>query len=37
LIKTRSRGYKRAREVGEAPKTLIGVEVELRATDWSPS
>jgi hypothetical protein len=29
-IKTRSGGYKRTREGGEAPKSLIGVEVELR-------
>jgi hypothetical protein len=31
MIKTRNRGYKRAREGGEAPKSLYrGVEVELR-------
>jgi hypothetical protein len=37
MIKTRSRGYKQAREGGEAPKSLIGVEVELMVTKWSPS
>jgi hypothetical protein len=37
MIKTRSTGYKRARDGREAPKSLIGVEVELRATEWSPS
>jgi hypothetical protein len=37
MIKARSRGYKRAREGGEAPKSLIMVEVELRVTDWSPN
>jgi hypothetical protein len=37
MIKTRSRGFKRARKGGEAPTSLIGVEVELRATEWSPS
>jgi hypothetical protein len=28
---TRSRGYKQSREGGEAPRSLIGVEVELRS------
>jgi hypothetical protein len=28
---TRSRGYKQSREGGEAPISLIGVEVELRS------
>jgi hypothetical protein len=37
MIKARSRGYKRAREGGEAPKSLIVVEVELRAIEWSPN
>jgi hypothetical protein len=37
LIKARSRGYKRAREGGEAPKYLVVNEVELRATEWSPN
>jgi hypothetical protein len=27
---TRSRSYKQSREGGEAPRSLIGVEVELR-------
>jgi hypothetical protein len=35
MIKTRSRGYKRERG-GEAPKSLIEVEVELRVIEWSP-
>jgi hypothetical protein len=37
MVKTRSRGYKWAREGGEDTKSLIVVEVELRATEWSPS
>jgi hypothetical protein len=37
MIKTRSRGYKRAKEGGEALKSLIVVEVELRVTEWSPN
>jgi hypothetical protein len=36
MIKAQSRGYKRAREGEEAPKSLIVVEVELRVTLWSP-
>jgi hypothetical protein len=36
MIKTRSRGYNRAREEGETPKSLVEV-VELRATEWSPN
>jgi hypothetical protein len=37
MIKARSRGYKRARVGGEAPKSLIVVEMELRVTEWSPN
>jgi hypothetical protein len=37
MIKARSRGYKLAREGGEAPKSLIVMEAELRVTEWSPS
>jgi hypothetical protein len=37
MTKARIRGYKRAREGGEAPKSLIVVEVELRSIRWSPS
>jgi hypothetical protein len=37
MIKARSRGYKLAREGGEAPKSLIVVEVELRVAEWRPS
>jgi hypothetical protein len=37
MIKARSRGYKRTREGGEAPKSLIMVEVELRVIEWSSS
>jgi hypothetical protein len=37
MIKARCMGYKQAREGGEASKSLIVVEVELRFTDWSPS
>jgi hypothetical protein len=33
MIKAHSRGYKLAREGGEAPKSLIVVEVELRVTE----
>jgi hypothetical protein len=36
-IKARSKSYKRATEGGEAPKSLIVVEVELRVTRWCPS
>jgi hypothetical protein len=34
LTNARSRGYKQAREGGEAPKYLVVGEVELRATEW---
>ena len=37
MIKARSRGYKRWREDGEAPKSLIVVEVKLRIIEWSRS
>jgi hypothetical protein len=37
MIKTCSRGYKWTREGGEAPKSLIVLEVELKVTKWSPS
>jgi hypothetical protein len=33
----KSRGYKRARGRGEALKSLIGVEVKLKVTEWSSS
>jgi hypothetical protein len=38
MIKTRSRGYKRVRERGEAPKSLFqGGSGASEATRWSPS
>jgi hypothetical protein len=37
MIKAHSRGYKRAREGREAPKSLIMVEVELSITNWIPN
>jgi hypothetical protein len=37
MIKAHSRGYKRTTEGGEAPMSLIVVEVELRVTECSPS
>jgi hypothetical protein len=38
MIKAHSRGYKWERERGgEALKSLIMVEVELRVTEWSHS
>jgi hypothetical protein len=36
LINAHSRGYKRAREGGEAPKSLVVDEVELRDIEWIP-
>jgi hypothetical protein len=35
LINARSRGYKWARDGGEAPKSLVVEVVALRATEWS--
>jgi hypothetical protein len=35
MINARSSDYKRAREGGEAHKSLVVEEVELRATEWS--
>jgi hypothetical protein len=37
MIKAHSRGYKRTREGGEAPKYLIMEEVELRIIKWIPN
>jgi hypothetical protein len=37
LINARSRSYKWARKGGEAPKSLVVQEVELRAIEWSPN
>jgi hypothetical protein len=37
MIKARSKGYKRAREEGEATKSLIKVELEVKVKEWSSS
>jgi hypothetical protein len=37
MIKTRSSTYKQVREGGEAPKSLFGVEEELRSHRVGPS
>jgi hypothetical protein len=37
LINARIRGYKRSREGGEAPKSLVVEVVVLRDIEWSPN
>jgi hypothetical protein len=35
MVKTYIKGYKRVKEGGEAPRSFIGVEVKLRAIEWT--